>query len=161
MAVRATSLDPSHTRAWRALGLAKSALRDFDAAQRAYERALVIDPEDWGTMINMSELSVLNGTPENSSTYLEQAWYSMERNFSADAVAIRPWHSAVGLAVAQDRFEAGALEESKLWFQRVLKRDPLNAEGGRGLAKVFDALGEPEQAQQVCRDLGLDGELSC
>ncbi|MBL4538142.1 MAG: winged helix-turn-helix domain-containing protein, partial [Oceanicaulis sp.] len=44
LAQEATELDPGHARAWRALGLIKAAQSDFDAARRAYDRALVIDP---------------------------------------------------------------------------------------------------------------------
>ena len=161
LAEQAIEFDPRHTRAWRALGLAQSAAQDFPTAQRSYERALVIDPEDWGTMINLSELSKLTGRPENSISYLEQAWLSMERTFISDPVAIRPWHSSIGLAVADHHADAEAWEESKLWFQRVLSRDPLNAEAVRGLASVLRELGEPARAQLVCEDLEAATQQTC
>lgn len=161
LATAATELEPSHTRAWRALGLTHSALQDFPSAERAYERALVIDPEDWGTMINLSELSVLTGQPEYSTPYLEQAWFAMERNFAVDPVAIRPWHSAIGIAVGQRRFEELAFDESKLWFQRVLSRDPLNVEAVRGLANVLTKLGDTAQADALCADLAASSDQTC
>lgn len=161
LARKATELDPRHTRAWRALGLAQSAAQDYPSAERSYERALVIDPEDWGTMINLSELSKLTGRPENSNAYLEQAWLSMERTFVSNPVAIRPWHSSIGLAVADHYVELQAWEESKLWFQRVLSRDPLNAEAVRGLASVLRQLGEPARAQLLCEDLQAATQQSC
>ena len=153
LAREATEIDPRHTRAWRALGLAQSASQDYEAALRSYEKALVIDPEDWGTMINLSELSRLTGRPENAISYLEQAWLAMERGFVSDPVAIRPWHSAIGIAVANHHQETQAWDESKLWFQRVLSRDPLNADAVRGLADVFRQLGEGARAQLICEDL--------
>lgn len=153
LARKATELDPQHTRALRALGLAQSAQQNYEAAQRAYEKALIIDPEDWGTMINLSELSRLSGQSENAVSYLEQAWFSMERKFVSDPVAIRPWHSSIGLAVADLHAAAEAWDESKLWFQRVLSRDPLNAEAVRGLANVLRRLGETSRAQLLCEDL--------
>ena len=161
LAETATNFDPQHTRAWRALGLAQSALQQYEPAQRAYEKALVIDPEDWGTMINLSELSRLTGQPENSVFYLEQAWLSMERKFVSNPVAIRPWHSSIGLAVADFHTEAQAWEESKLWFQRVLSRDPLNADAVRGLANVLRRLGDASRAQLICEDLEAATGTAC
>ena len=161
LAETSTEHDPQHTRAWRALGLAHSANQDYQAAQRAYERALIIDPEDWGTMINLSELSRLTGEPENSVSYLEQAWLSMERKFVSNPVAIRPWHSSIGLAVAEHHADAQAWDESKLWFQRVLSRDPLNAEAVRGLADVLRRLGETARAQLLCEDLEAATSHTC
>jgi len=161
LAETSTEHDPQHTRAWRALGLAHSANQDYQSAQRAYERALIIDPEDWGTMINLSELSRLTGEPENSVSYLEQAWLSMERKFVSNPVAIRPWHSSIGLAVAEHHADAQAWDESKLWFQRVLSRDPLNAEAVRGLAEVLRRLGETARAQLLCDDLEAATSNTC
>ena len=161
LARKAAQLDPRHTRAWRALGLAQSAVQDYESAQRAYEKALIIDPEDWGTMINLSELSRLTGRPENSVSYLEQAWFSMERKFVSNPVAIRPWHSSIGLAVADHHAEAKAWEESKLWFQRVLSRDPLNAEAVRGLAEILRHLGDVARAQLICEDLAAATTQTC
>lgn len=161
LAEKATEFDPQHTRAWRALGLAQSAQQRYEPAQRAYEKALVIDPEDWGTMINLSELSRLTGQPENSVFYLEQAWLSMERKFVSNPVAIRPWHSSIGLAVAEYHAEAQAWEESKLWFQRVLSRDPLNAEAVRGLSNILRRLGDAPRADLICEDLEAATGTAC
>ena len=161
LAREATERDPVHTRAWRALGLAQSATQDYQAALRSYERALIIDPEDWGTMINLSELSRLTGRPENSISYLEQAWLAMERTFVSDPVAIRPWHSTIGIAVADHYRQVQAWDDSKLWFQRVLSRDPLNADAVRGLSSVLRRLGETTRAQLICEDLRAATTQEC
>lgn len=153
LARRATDVDPSHVRAWRALGLALSAAGEFTQAERAYERALVIDPDDWGTMINLSELYTLMGEPQQSTPYLEQAWSAMERRYAVDPVEIRPWHSEVGLSVARHKLEAGALEEAELWYRRVLTLDPLNAEAVRGLSGILAASGDGAEASALCADL--------
>jgi len=153
LARRATDVDPSHVRAWRALGLALSAAGEFTQAERAYERALVIDPDDWGTMINLSELYTLMGEPQQSTPYLEQAWSAMERRYAVDPVEIRPWHSEVGLSVARHKLEAGALEEAELWYRRVLTLDPLNAEAVRGLSGILAASGDAAEASALCADL--------
>lgn len=161
LARRASETDPSHDRAWRALGLALSAQQDFGAAERAYERALVIDPDDWGTMINMSELYELTGRSDRSTPYLAQAWFAMERRYEEESVSIRPWHSAIGIAIASAEFEAGKFEESRLWYRRVLARDPLNAEAVRGLSQTLKRLGDHIGAEAVCRELATASGNSC
>lgn len=153
LARRATDNDPSLPRAWRALGLALAASRDFEAALSAYERALVIDPDDWGTMINLSELYRLIGQPELSTPYLEQAWAAMERRYSDDPVSIHLWHSATGITVAENYAEAGKTEEAELWYRRVLSLDPLNVEAVRGLASLLDQYGDPAGADALCAEL--------
>ena len=161
LADEASTIDPAHERAWRALGLALSAQRKFEDAERAYERALVIAPDDWGTMINLSELNTLLGRPERSTPYVEQAWFAMERNYNEDPVGIRPWHSATGLAVADAKVSAGSLEEGRLWFRRVLARDPLNPDALKGLASVLKELGDEIAADAVCAELAAAGGGQC
>lgn len=161
LARRAADIDPSHARAWRALGLALSAARQFEQAEAAYERALVIDPDDWGSMINLSELHALMGEPERSTPYLEQAWTAMERGYAADPVGIRPWHSAVGLSVARAKREAGALEEAELWYRRVLNLDPLNGEAVRGLSGLLREAGDADEADALCDALARASGETC
>ncbi|MEO0817982.1 MAG: winged helix-turn-helix domain-containing protein [Pseudomonadota bacterium] len=161
LAARATETDPSHARAWRALGLALSAKQDFDAAERAYERALVIRPDDWGTMINLSELTKLMGKPERSTPYLEQAWYAMEQNFSDEPIAIRPWHSEVGLSVARAKADDGMYQEAELWYRRVLALDPLNAAAVRELSGLLSRFGDPAAAKDLCDALVRSGDERC
>lgn len=161
LARRASEIDPSHDRAWRALGLSLSAQQSFHAAERAYERALVIDPDDWGTMINLSELYGLTGRQDRSTPYLAQAWFAMERRYEEESVSIRPWHSAIGISVAAAEYEAGEFEKSRLWYRRVLARDPLNAEAVRGLSKALKRLGDDSNAEAVCRELATASEDRC
>lgn len=136
LATRATQIDPTHDRAWRALGLVQSARQNNQAALRAYERTLVIDPEDWGTMINLSELYRLLGKPEQSTPYLKQAWLAMDRQYEKDPVGVQNWHSATGLAIVDAKIEDGNQQEANLWLQRVLARDPLNQEAQARLEQI-------------------------
>jgi len=153
LARRATELDPSHARAWRALGLALTADRSLTEAERAYERALLINPDDWGTMINLSELQTLLGHPDRALPYMEQAWLAMERRYADDPVEIRPWHSEVGLSVARSKQALGALEEAELWYRRVLSLDPLNREAVRGLTQLLENAGDTADATALCEEL--------
>ena len=161
LAERATTLDPSHARAWRALGLVRAAQRDFASAERAYDRALVINPDDWETMINMSELSTLKGDPERSTAYFEQAWFAMEGNYGEDPVAIRPWHSEVGLRIARAKVQLGADEEAELWYRRVLALDPLNADAVRELAGLLMRYGDADAASELCGALARSSQERC
>lgn len=153
LARRATELDPGHARAWRALGLALSAQREFDAARAAYDRALVIEPNDWGSLINMSELARFQGEPELSDAYMEQAFEAMQRRYSEDEAMVRPWQSAIGLIIAGRKLEAGALSEAELWYRRVLALDPLNREAVSGLADLLRRAGDTSEADALCADL--------
>lgn len=161
LALEATRLDPGHARAWRALGLIKAAQSDFDAARRAYDRALVIDPENWGAMINLSELEDLSGHPERQAELLARSFEAMSRDYAANPVAIRPWQSAVGLSVARLRVEAGEPQHAELWYRRVLALDPLNAEAVSGLAEVLREGGDEQGAQALCRELEAAGGGQC
>lgn len=161
LARQATEIDPSHARAWRALGLALAARQDFEAAERAYERALVINPDDWGTMINLSELAELMGQPARSTPYLEQAWTAMDRSYQTDPVAIRPWHSEVGLAIAEAKVASSQPQDAELWYRRVLALDPLNAEAVRGLTALLRQYGDTEAANELCRDLARATDEVC
>lgn len=161
LALEATRLDPGHARAWRALGLIKAAQSDFDAARRAYDRALVIDPENWGAMINLSELEDLSGHPERQAELLARSFEAMSRDYAANPVAIRPWQSAVGLSVARLCVEAGEPQHAELWYRRVLALDPLNAEAVSGLAEVLREGGDEQGAQALCRELEAAGGGQC
>lgn len=161
LAQEATRLDPGHARAWRALGLIKAAQSDFDAARRAYDRALVIDPENWGAMINLSELEELSGLTERQADLLARSFEAMSRDYAANPVAIRPWQSEVGLAVARLRAEAGEPQQAELWYRRVLALDPLNVEAVNGLASVLRDGGDEQGAVALCRELEAAGGGLC
>lgn len=161
LALEATRLNPGHARAWRALGLIKAAQSDFEAARRAYDRALVIDPENWGAMINLSELEDLSGQPERQAELLARSFEAMSRDYAANPVAIRPWQSEVGLAVARLRAEAGEPQQAELWYRRVLALDPLNAEAVTGLAMVLRDGGDEAGADALCRELEAAGGGRC
>lgn len=161
LANEATRIDPGHARAWRALGLIKAAQSEFDAARRAYDRALVIDPENWGAMINLSELEDLTGHPERQADLLARSFDAMSRDYAANPVAIRPWQSEVGLAVARLRAEAREPQQAELWYRRVLALDPLNAEAVTGLAAVLRDGGDEQGANALCRELEAAGGGQC
>jgi transcriptional activator of cad operon len=153
LARQATEADPGHARAWRALGLALSMQRDFQGAEAAYNRALVIQPDSWGALINLSDISTITGNEARALDYLERAYDAMSQRYSEDAVLVRPWQSQVGLLVAERRREAGDLAGAESWYRRVLAGDPLNREGVSGLAALLRESGDGAGADALCEDL--------
>ncbi len=153
LARQATEADPGHARAWRALGLALSMQRDFAGAEAAYNRALVIQPDDWGSLINLSDITNITGNRERSTAYMAQAYEAMSRRYSEDAVLVRPWQSEVGLVVAERKQEAGDLAAAESWYRRVLAADPLNRDAVSGLAGLLRDSGDRAGADALCEDL--------
>ena len=158
---QATERDPGHARAWRALGLALSAHREFEPARLAYERALVIEPDDWGALINLSEISQLSGQSEHVMPYMERAWDAMQRRYDRDAVEIGPWQSAVGIRIAESHTDAGSLAQAETWYRRVLALDPLNPAAIHGLAALLRAAGDIDAARALCQDLAAGTDETC
>lgn len=144
--------NPAHARAYRSLGLVLAAQGEFSAAEDAYARALVIDPDAWGALINLSEMASFRGDETAALSYLEQAYEVMARTYDARPLEIRPWHSEVGLSVAARHDERGSLGEAELWYRRVLSSDPLNQAAVRGLAGVLSRAGDAGAADALCAD---------
>ncbi|WP_372340468.1 hypothetical protein [Parvularcula sp. IMCC14364] len=53
------------------------------------------------------------------------------------------------------------MEDARLWFRRVLVRDPLNPEALQGLATVLNLLGDTVGAEAVCAELSDINDESC
>lgn len=153
LARQATDADPGHARAWRALGLALSMQRDFQGAEAAYNRALVIEPNDWGSLVNLGDISNIAGNRERSTAYLEQAYEAMSARLSQDAVLVLPWQSQVGVLVAERKAAAGDLAGAESWYRRVLAADPLYPEAVSGLAALLRRSGDASGADALCEDL--------
>lgn len=150
LAEAATQADPGHARAWRALGLAEAARRDFDAARRAHERAVVIEPDNWGALVNLADISQLTGREDEARTYLVAAFEAMERRYPDDPVAVGAWQGEIGLSVAR-RFEAAERPaEAELWYRRVLAIDPVSEDAVKGLSRLLRASGDLEGADGLC-----------
>lgn len=153
LARQATDADPGHARAWRALGLALSMQRDFQGAEAAYNRALVIEPNDWGSLVNLGDISNIAGNRDRSTAYMEQAYDAMSARLSQDAVLVLPWQSQVGVLVAERKAAAGDLAGAESWYRRVLAADPLYPEAVSGLANLLRDSGDASGADALCEDL--------
>lgn len=153
LALAATEADPGHARAWRALGLAEAARRNFDAARRAHERALVMAPGDWGALVNLADISQLTGRDDVARAYMVRAFDAMELGYDADPVAIGAWQAEIGVWVARSFADAGEPAAAELWYRRVLAIDPVNAEAVRALAGRLRTSGDLAGARALCAQL--------
>lgn len=150
---RALEIDPGYAPGYRALGLASSAAGDIEGAMRAYDRAVTIDPDNWESLMNLSDLYAYRGQPELSLRYLEQSFEAMTRRYDDETARIRPWHSGAGLMIARRHSGLGRVDEAERWYRRVLHWDPFNAEAIPELAGILIARGEARAARELCAGL--------
>lgn len=150
---RALEIDPGYAPGYRALGLASSAMGDISGAMRAYDRAVTIDPDNWESLMNLSDLYGYQGQAELSLRYLEQSYEAMTRRYDDETARIRPWHSGAGLMIARRHVERDRVEEAERWYRRVLHWDPFNAESIPELAAILIARGEMRAARELCAGL--------
>jgi transcriptional activator of cad operon len=153
LAERAVALAPRSAAAHKALGFVASAQGRFDVALDAYAQAVVIDPENWGALINIGDVLEISGRPREALPYFERAYAAMERGYARNPVQIRPWHAQLGALIAGRHADAGDASTAESWYRRVLSRSPLHAEATRGLARLLRAGGDDAEAARLCAEL--------
>lgn len=153
LAERAVELAPGSAATHKALGLVSSAQGHFEAALASNRRALALDPDAWGPMINIADLLEITGRGDEALPYFEQAYAAMGRVYERNPVQVRPWHAALGVLIA-DRYRArGDFSAAETWYRRVLGRSPLHPAATRGLAGVLRAGGDADAAERLCTEL--------
>lgn len=122
--------------AWvlKALGLAASAQGDFAEAEAVYRRALKVEPSNWGVLINLGDILDIQGRPGPALDYLERAYDAMEADYARHAVRIRPWQAKLGVEIARRHALAGRRARAEVWYRRVLRDQPFDADAVQGLA---------------------------
>lgn len=153
MAERATRLSPNDYFAHQALGLACAANGDFDAARAAHQRAVALNRDAWGALINLGDLEDIQGRPANALPFYERAYAAMERAYATEPQRIRLWQSALGTLIGDRYRDAGGSGKAEAWYRRVLVDAPLDAAATGRLAAVLAARGERTAAQQLCAAL--------
>jgi DNA-binding winged helix-turn-helix (wHTH) protein/Flp pilus assembly protein TadD len=153
LAERAVRLAPRDPAALKALGFVLTAQGEGARARELYERALAVDPNAWGVLINLAELDDIAGRPDAALTSLEQAWAAMARVYDAQAVRVRPWHARLGVLIADRHAAAGRPDRAETWYRRVLADAPLDPNATAGLARLLAARGDRAAADKLCADL--------
>ena len=161
LAERAVRLAPEDAEAHRALGFVQSALEDHDEAMHSYRRAIILNPDAWDAMLNMSDLLKIRGDAVGERRYLEMAYAGMERVYDVQTSRIRPWHADVGVLIGDRYAEAGQPHDAESWYRRVLALAPLHHEATQGLAQVLRHGGDPEAARRLCTELEQRTDLRC
>ena len=107
---------------------------DPEAARRAYERALEIDPELADAYVNLGRLLYESGDVDGALSLYREAL----RCDPVDALT----HFNMGLALE----DAGDAETAQAHYGRALEIDPKFADAHFNLARVLERLGQREQA---------------
>lgn len=153
LSAEGTRIAPDDPFVHQAHGLALAVSRDFAGAQAEYQRALALDADAWGPLINLGDLEDIRGAPAAALPFYERAYAAMERVYDVEPQRIRPWHSEVGVLIARRHAEAGRLDAAEDWYGRVLREAPLHADAVVGLAALRKQKGDAEGAARLCSEL--------
>ncbi|MHB8911082.1 MAG: winged helix-turn-helix domain-containing protein [Lysobacter sp.] len=153
LAERAVALAPDSAAAHKALGFVAGAQRRFAAALASYRRAVKLDPDAWGALINIGDLLEITGKDAEALAYFEQAHAAMGRVYDRNPVQVRPWHAALGTLIAGRHRDRGDRSAAEGWYRRVLAQSPLHPAATRGLAELLRAGGDATGADRLCAEL--------
>ena len=101
LAQRAVAVAPESSAAYKALGFVSSAQGQFEPALGSYKRAVQLDHDAWGAMINTGDLLEIMGRGDEASPYFERAYAAMGRAYARNPVQVRPWYAPLGVLVAE------------------------------------------------------------
>ena len=153
LAGRAVAVAPDSSAAHKALGFVASAQGDLDAALAAYQRAVALDPEAWGALINIGDVLEILGRDAEALPYFERAHAAMARGYDRNPAQIRPWHARLGVVIAQRHGARGDRAAAEGWYRKVLAQWPLHPEATRGLAALLREGGDAAGADRLCAEL--------
>jgi adenylate cyclase len=123
--------------------MASAATRE--EAQRAFERALEIDPESVDARIGLGEVLVSGEDMEGGSNSLHQNITRAEQ-LLLEAFERDPNRSRAHLVMGLIRRWQGRLQDSKIELEAAIALDPNQASGHRQLGVTLMFLGQPEAA---------------
>lgn len=161
LAARAAALAPDSAAAHKAVGFVAAAQGRFDVALAAYYRAVELDPDAWGPMINVGDVLEITGRDAEALPWLEHAYHAMSRGYDRNPVRIRPWQTSLGVLIASRLHVRGERAAAEGWYRRVLANAPLNAAATSGLAALLRENGESAQAERLCEELKERVSLAC
>lgn len=153
MAQKSVQLNPRDAAAHKALAFVHSAQRGFDDALNGYKRAVALDPDAWGPMINIGDILEIQGRSAEAVPYFEKAYETMARVYGAQTVRVRPWHSELGIHIGDAYRAQGELKQSAQWYRKVLVGAPLHPAATGRLASVLQQTGDEETARELCAAL--------
>ena len=152
LVTRAAQAAPNDADVQLALGLTLAARQNFAGAETAYRRALAIDANSWGALINLGDLADMRGEPSQALPLYERAFETMQRVYAREPQRIRPWQAEVGVLIASRHYEAGRAAEAERWYRRVLAQSPMHGASVDGLAALLVARGDVSAARTLCAE---------
>ncbi len=163
LAKRATVLAPESAKAQRTLGLVYATMKKFKAAEQQYQKAIALDPNEWGAMINLSEIQEHAGKHKLALNTLKQAFAAMTRVYEKQEVLIRPWYAKLGVAIAEKSYRLDNLPDAEIWFRQVLEIEPFNEIATIGLINLLKQQGDTDTAKSLCYELKqkVSPQLGC
>jgi transcriptional activator of cad operon len=153
LARQAVALAPADAEAHKALGLVRSTQGDFAGARAAYRRAIELDADAWGAMINMGDVLEIEGRGPEALPFFEAAFAAMTRVYSRQVPRVQPWYAELATGIGDRHLAAGRRSEAESWFRRALEFTPLHPAATRGLAKVLREAGDVQAADRLCGEL--------
>jgi len=153
LAQAAVARAPDSAGAYKALGLVVSAQGYLQDGLVAHRRAVELDPDAWGAMINIGDLLELTGRADEALPWFERAYAVMARTYDGNPVQVRGWHDALGVLIASRHRTRGDLSQAEAGYRRVLTLSPLHPEATSGLATVLSVGGDHAAAERLCRQL--------
>lgn len=153
LAERAVAVAPDSPAAHKAAGFVAGAQRRFPQALASYRRAVALDPQAWGALINTGDVLQIIGRRAQALPVFEQAYAAMERDYAAHPAQVRPWLAELGTLVADRHREAGDARAAEAWYRRVLASSPLHPQATVGLAALLQAGGDGAGARRLCAEL--------
>lgn len=153
LARQAVALAPDDAEAHKALGLVLSARENPDAALAAYRRAIELDADAWGAMINLGDVLEIAGRGEEALPYFEAAHAAMARVYPRQSPRIQPWYAELATGIGDRHLAQSRPVEAEAWYRRALEFSPLHPAATRGLAKVLRAAGDAAAADRLCKEL--------
>jgi DNA-binding winged helix-turn-helix (wHTH) protein/Flp pilus assembly protein TadD len=154
LAEHALALAPEDAGAHKALGLVRSVREDFAGALQAYRRAVELDPDAWGPLINIGDILQIGGEPEQATPYFEAAFAAMTRVYSRQSARIRPWYAETALLIGDSHDAQQRHETAERWYRQALEIAPFHVEATRKLAVLLRARNRAQEAAALCADLG-------
>jgi transcriptional activator of cad operon len=153
LAERAVALAPDDASAHKALGFVRSVREDFSGALQAYHRAVELDPDAWGPMINIGDILQLSGEAEQAIPHFEAAFAAMTRVYPGQTARIRPWYAETALLIGDSHRARHRDETAERWYRKAIEIAPFHVEATRKLATLLRASARVEEADALCAHL--------
>jgi transcriptional activator of cad operon len=153
LASRAVTLGPDDPTALKALGFVQSAAGDFKTAIATYERAVTIDADAWGPLINIGDVLEISGRASEALPYFERAYAAMTRLYEKETARIRPWYAELAVLIGDRYRDTGAVTAAESWYRRVLVYAPLHRTATERLAGLLRKQGDLASAERLCANL--------